>query len=300
MKNGLLIMIGVALVVVFIVARTVFFTVSERQHALVIAFGNPQEVLIDDPGLHVKLPWYDVVMLDSWNLEYDIRQGQELEIIAANEERLIIDAYVRYRIVEPLMYYEAFKSGSDSWRTLKDTGDARLGSVLNGALRNTLGEVTINEIITTKRVELMQQIQRQVAEEARRFGVEIVDVRIRRADFPDQNAERVYERMRSERQQQAQRIRAEGREQAARIEATAQKERTQILAEAEEQSQRIRGRADRQRNAIYNEAYNRDPEFFAFYRSLTSYEQALQDGQTTIILSPDSEFFRYFENVNGR
>lgn len=299
MKNGLLITIGVALVVIFIVARTVFFTVSERQHALVIAFGNPQEVLIDDPGLHVKLPWYDVVFIDSWNLEYDIRQGQELEIIAANEERLIIDAYVRYRIVEPLMYYEAFKSGAGSWRALKDTGDARLGSVLNGALRNSLGEVTINEIITTKRVELMQQIQRQVAEEARGFGVEIVDVRIRRADFPDQNAERVYERMRSERQQQAQRIRAEGREQAARIEATAQKERTQIVAEAEEQSQRIRGRADRQRNAIYNEAYSRDPEFFAFYRSLTSYEAALQDGQTTIILSPDSEFFRYFENVNG-
>ncbi|MBD0427481.1 protease modulator HflC [Aquisalinus flavus] len=292
-------MIGVALVVVFIVARTVFFTVSERQHALVIAFGNPQEVLIDDPGLHVKLPWYDVVFIDSWNLEYDIRQGQELEIIAANEERLIIDAYVRYRIVEPLMYYEAFKSGAGNWRTLKDTGDTRLGSVLNGALRNSLGEVTINEIITTKRVELMQQIQRQVAEEARGFGVEIVDVRIRRADFPEQNAERVYERMRSERQQQAQRIRAEGREQAARIEATAQKERTQIVAEAEEQSQRIRGRADRQRNAIYNEAYSRDPEFFAFYRSLTSYETALQDGQTTIILSPDSEFFRYFENVNG-
>ena len=298
MKNGLLITIGVTLIVAFIVARMVFFTVSERQHAIVIAFGNPQQVLVNQPGLHFKMPWYDVVKLDAWNLEYDINQG--LEIIAANEERLIIDAFARYRITDPLRYYEAFNQGTGNWTDLKEVGDQRIGGLLETALRQALGEVTINEIITTRRVELMQEIQRQMASGARNFGVEIIDVRIRRADFPEQNAQRVYARMQSERQQQAQLIRAEGQEQAQRIRAEAEKQRTQILAEAEEQSQRIRGRADGRRNAVYNEAYSRDPEFFAFYRSLNSYELALNEGQTQIILSPDSEFFRYFENQNGR
>lgn len=298
MSNAIKIVIVAAIVGIAILATTVFYTVNERQHAIVLAFGDPREVLIDQPGLHAKLPWYDVVYLESWNLEYDIRRGDELEIIAANEERLIIDAYVRYRIVEPLMYYEAFKQGSGGWDTLKDVGDRRLFALLENSLRQALGEVTINEIITTRRVELMQNIQQQVAAEARKFGVEIIDVRIRRADFPEQNAQRVYTRMQSEREQQAQLIRAEGEEQAQRIRAAARKQETEIVAQAEEEAQRIRGRADGQRNAIFNEAYSRDPEFFAFYRSLLSYEQSL-DEQTTIVLSPDSQFFQYFESAGG-
>lgn len=290
----------IVLVALVVLGSQALYTVQENEQVIVTRLGEPVRI-IDQPGLQFKTPVAETaVYLEKWNLEYDIQKGRELEIIAANEERLIIDAYVRYKISNPLEYFEAFNRGSANWVDLKRTGEGRIGTVLEAALRRALGEVTINEIITTKRAELMQTIQADMEVEAGKFGVSIIDVRIRRADFPDQNADKVYERMKSERLQQAQLIRAEGEEEAKRIRADAAKQVTIILAEAEEESQKIRGRAEGQQIGILAEAYEKDREFFEFYRSLKSYEVTLNDQDTTFVLSPDSDFFKYFKDINGQ
>ncbi|MEE9328618.1 MAG: protease modulator HflC, partial [Parvularculaceae bacterium] len=176
-------------------------------------------------------------------------------------------------------------------------------SILENAMRQALGSLTITEIINTKRAALMTTITTATAEQARAFGVKIIDVKIRQADFPKENAERVYEQMRSQRQEQAQAIRSQGQETAIKIQAEADRDKARIIAESQETSQKIRGQADAERNAIFADAYSKDPEFFAFYRSLTAYETALKktaSGEASILMSPDSEFFRYFNDVNGR
>ncbi|WP_031550708.1 protease modulator HflC [Parvularcula oceani] len=287
-------------VIVLIALGMVFFTVREDQQAIVLQFGDPVRVLNDDDaGLHAKLPIaQDVVYLDSRNLEFDL--SRPIEIIVANEERLLVDAFVRYEITDPLQYFQRFSQGARDAETMRQSFNNRLTNVLGEAMRQVLGEVQIRDIITERRVELMTAIQQAVAEEARQFGVRIIDVRIRQADFPQENAVNVYQRMISDYNQQAERIRANGTRRAQEIRAEADKQVTTILAEAEEQAQITRGQADGQRNAIFAEAYTRDPEFFAFYRSLDAYQQALRDGETTIILSPDSEFFQYFGNAGSQ
>jgi membrane protease subunit HflC len=273
-------------------ASLILFTVREDQQALVLQFGDPVDIIAsEDAGLHAKLPWQNVVEFDAKNLLFD---ANPVEVIVANEERLLVDAFVRYRIANQLVYYQRLSRGSANSDAMRDRFYDRLGAVLNEAIRQVLGEVNIRDIITERRGELMASIQQSVAEEVRKLGVEVIDVRIRQADFPPENAQRVYDRMRSDYNKQAQAIRADGERRAREIRAGANKQATQILATANEEGQRIRGRADAERNATFADAYSRDPEFFAFYRSLTAYERALQDGQTTIILSPDSEFFRYF------
>jgi membrane protease subunit HflC len=293
--RGLLIFL---FIVAIVLVNTTLFTVKETQQAIVVRFGEAvrQE---ENAGLYMKVPFIEnVVFIDKRNLEFDMPQA--LPIIASNEERLNVDAFIRYKINDPLAYYEAFRQGTAGFSTIRNVGDERISQLLTTNMRNILGEVEITEIITTKRFDLMREIQAATAAQVSRFGVEIIDLRIRRADFPDENAERVYERMKSEYVQEADRLRAEGDEEAKKIEAAANLDVSRILAEAEEESQRIRGRADGERNAIFNSAYNKDPEFFAFYRSLLSYEEALKDGETTIILSPDSEFFRYFNDIQGQ
>ena len=287
------------LAVVFVVA-SVTFTVREDQQAIVLAFGDPVREIEDDAGLFFKLPppFQDVVYLDARNLEFDL--DRPIEIIVANEERLQVDAFVRYVITDPLQYFQRLSQGSRDFRTMQNSFDNRLTNILGKAMREVLGSKRITEIIDSERVETMRTIQQLVEAEARTLGVDIVDVRIRQADLPEQNAARVYDRMISDYNKEAQRIRAEGDERAQEIRAQADKEVVTIRAEAEETAQKTRGAADGLRNAIFAEAYNRDPEFFAFYRSLTAYEEALRDGQTTMILSPDDEFFRYFQDVNGR
>ena len=286
-------------IVVIVLVNTTLFTVKETQQAIVVRFGEAvrQE---ENAGLYMKVPFIEnVVFIDKRNLEFDMPEA--LQIIASNEERLQVDAFIRYKITDPLAYYEAFRQGTAGFETIRrNGGDQRISQLLTTNMRNILGGVEISEIITTKRFDLMREIQAATAAQVSRFGVEIIDLRIRRADFPDENAERVYERMKSEYVQEADRLRAEGDEEAKKIEAAANLDVSRILAEAEEESQRIRGRADGERNAIFNSAYNKDPEFFAFYRSLLSYEEALKDGETTIILSPDSEFFRYFNDIEGQ
>lgn len=287
----------IILAVVVVVGSQTFFTVNEKQQAIVLRLGDPV-FTVTEPGLKMKFPYInDVVFVDKRNLEFDMPQA--VPIIASNEERLNVDAFIRYEITDPLLYYQSFRQGSANFDNIRRISNQRLSQLLTTNMRNVLGGVRINEIITTRRTELMREIQSRTALQASRFGVEIIDLRIRRADFPDENAARVYDRMKSEYVQEADRLRAEGDEEAKIITSEADKQVITILATAEEEAQKIRGRADAERNAIFADAYNRDPEFFAFYRSLLSYETALKDDETTIILSPDSDFFRYFNNLNG-
>lgn len=292
MTQARLVAIIVALGVVVILSRSVFFSLPEDKTAIVLRFGDPIESYTE-AGLKMKLPAVDnVVRFDKRNLELDQPQ---VEIIAANQERLVVDAFARYRIETPLTFYTAVRNQLG--------GEERMKQLLEQTLRQVLGSVTLQDIVTDQRAVLMTRIRDALREPVREFGVEIIDVKIRRADLPIENRDRVFERMRSERVQRAEQIRAEGRQRYQEITSQADREAVEIVSEAREQAEKIKGEADAARNKIYADAYNRDPEFFAFYRSLTAYEKALKDnaagGQTTILLSPDNEFFRYFNDLNG-
>ncbi len=286
-----LVLIGAAVVV----ALNSMFTVSQVQQALVLRLGALEATYNEwgapeEPGLKFKWPFIEnVVHLDRRNLELD---SQPREITAGDQQRLIVDAFARWRISDPLAFYQR----------LNNTAQARdrLETLLNTAVREVLGTVSSPEIISGQRAELMQRIQERMALTVERsgFGVEIVDVRIRRVELPAENRERVFARMVAERNQEAQGIRAEGREEAAFIRADADRQVRVLEAQANEQSQRIRGEGDAQRNEIYAAAYSRDPEFFSFYRAMLAYETAINDG-TTMLLAPDSDFFRYFSDERG-
>lgn len=284
---------------VLIMLKLSLYTVQETHQAIVLRFGEPVG-FEGIAGLKMKLPVEQVVFLEKRNLEYDLQNP--VEIITAAEKRLVVDAFIRYKIKDPLLYYQRLSGGSGDERIMRSNVNRRLRDVLGESMREALGEATVKQITTTNRTQLMRQIQDATASEARAFGVEIIDVKIRRADFLDTNALNVYERMKSDYQQQAQKIRAEGKEEAQKIRAEAEKQVVTILAQAEEESQKVRGGADKERNATFAAAYSKDPEFFAFYRSLTAYETALSNGKgkTTMLMSPDSEFFRYFNDVNGK
>ena len=288
MRNPVIPLIGVAIVVAVIIISNIAFIVPETKSAIVLRFGEPTGQY-NDAGLKFKMPIAESVQyIDKRNRELD---QEPIEIIASNQERLLVDAFARYRIIDPLLFYQSVRN--------ERGGDSRLQSLMNQTVRRVLGEVSVDEIVSTQRPTLMIRISELLGESARALGVEIVDVKIRRADLPAQNSEAVFARMITERKQLAQQIRAEGNEQAQQIQAQADRQSTEIRAEAEEESQKLRGSADAERNAVFADAYGADPEFFAFYRSLVAYEEALQKGDTTILLSPDSEFFRYFNNLEG-
>ncbi len=278
-----------ALLVILFVVVNAAFIVPETQSALVFRFGEPKSQYTS-AGLKFKIPFAESVnFIDKRNR--NLEQAQT-EIIARNQERLIVDAFARYRITDPLLFYQSVRTERD--------GEDRLGPQFEDSIRAVLGEVTVDEIISERRSELMLRIRELLSGSARPLGVEIIDVKIRRADLPQTNSEAVFQRMIAERRQLAQQYRSEGNEQANQIRAQADRQVIEIKAEAEEEAQKIRGAADAERNAIFAAAYGKDTEFFAFYRSLLAYEEALQKGETTILLSPDSEFFRYFNNLEGR
>ncbi len=279
------IMIGGFLAVVLV--SSIAFVVPETDYAIVLRFGQPVDQH-KEAGLQLKLPWESVTYIDKRNRELD---QEEIEVIANDQERLRVDAFARYRIVDPQTFYE--RAGNES------AGERRLGSVMDQTLRRVLGEVSVEDIVSNERGALMLRIKELLGQSAARFGVEIIDVKIRRADLPPQNSLAVFQRMITERNQLAARIRAEGNEAAQQVQAQADREATEIRATADEESEKIRGRADAERNRVFAEAYGADPEFFAFYRSLLAYEASLQKGDTTILLSPESEFFRYFNNLEG-
>lgn len=298
MNRSIGILLGLIAFIAVTVASGTFLMVREDQQALVLQFGDPVETYsAEDAGLHIKFPFLqNAIFFDARNLNFD---ADPVEVIVANEERLLVDAFVRYRISDPLVYFQTLSRGSADPENMRRRFNDRLDAVLGEAMREVLGEVTIRAIITEQRNALMSDIQENVASEALKLGVTIIDVRIRQADFPEENAANVYRRMSSDYNQQAQRIRADGERRAREIRAQADKDAIEILAKANEEAQRIRGAADAERNGTFAEAYSKDPEFFAFYRSLTAYEEALRDGETTIILSPNSEFFRYFNDTQG-
>ncbi|WP_375207760.1 protease modulator HflC [Hyphococcus sp.] len=281
-------LIGIVLAVVLVILFNSAFIVPETHSALVFRFGEPKNQYTE-AGLRFKTPFIENVrFIDQRNRNLD---QEPTEIIARNQERLIVDAFARYKITDPLLFYQRVSN--------EERGERRLGSILEDSIRAVLGSVTVDEIISERRSELMGQIQEQLTTSARPLGVEIIDVKIRRADLPQTNSEAVFQRMIAERRQLAQQYRSEGNERANQIRAQADRQVIEIKAQAEEEAQKIRGAADAQRNAIFASAYGKDPEFFAFYRSLLAYEEALQDGETTILLSPESEFFRYFNNLQG-
>ena len=268
------------------------FIVPETHSALVFRFGEPKSQYTE-AGLKFKMPFAESVdFIDKRNR--NLEQAQT-EIIARNQERLIVDAFARYKIIDPLLFYQSVRT--------EENGESRLGPQLEDSIRAVLGGVTVDEIISERRSELMVNIRELLTTSARPLGVEIVDVKIRRADLPQTNSEAVFQRMIAERRQLAQQYRSEGNEQANQIRAQADRQVIEIKAKAEEEAQKIRGGADGERNAVFAGAYGKDPEFFAFYRSLLAYEKALQKGdtqsETTILLSPESEFFRYFNNLQG-
>jgi membrane protease subunit HflC len=278
------------LVGVFLLGRTFFFVVDQRESAIVLRFGQ-FERLIDQPGLQFKLPWEQVVAFDKRNQSLD---ADKEEIIAADQERLVVDAFMRYRITDPLQYY----------RTLGDDATAhdRLDRLVNSALREVLGDATSTEIISGRRSQLMAQTRDEVARQAKasRLGIAIIDLRIKRADLPQANELAVFQRMKTARQQEAAQIRAVGEQQRREIMATADKDVAITLATANEFAAKTRGEGDAKRATLFAQSFGRDPAFASFYRSLQAYEASLGQGDTTMVLSPDSAFFKYFQKGPAR
>lgn len=293
MNNRLIPWAVTAFAIVVILLNTVFI-VDQRSQAVVLRLGEPVGTVNADgksPGLHIKVPFFEnVVQFDRriLNLEAD----QE-EINTSDQERLVVDAYIRYRITDPLRYYVTLRN--------ETTATDRMGRLINSSLRQVLGAASSNEIISSRRAQLMTITRDDAARRARaaRLGVTILDVRIKRADLPESNRLSVYERMKTNLEQQAAQIQARGEQQRREIIATAEKEVTVTLAEATEKAGQIQGEGDAQATAIYASSFGKDPSFAAFYRSMQAYETSLRDNNTTLVLSPDSAFFRYFEGGPG-
>jgi membrane protease subunit HflC len=272
-----------AIVVIGIIAFQSAFIVKEINQAIVLQFGNPKKI-ITEAGLKFKLPFIqNVVFIDKRILNLD---NAPEEVIAADQKRLIVDAFARFQIVDPLKFY--ISVGNER------VARSRLSTIINSRIRGVLGTQELSTLLSKERAKQMAIIQNDVNEEAKSFGIKIVDVRIKRADLPQANSEAIYKRMQTERQREAKEFRAEGAEIAAKITSTADKDVTVLLANANKQSQIFKGEGDGQRNKIFANAYGKDPEFFGFYRAMQAYETALIGGDTSLILSPDSDFFKFF------
>ncbi len=266
-----------------VLAYLSFFTVKEINQAIVLQFGDPKRVL-NDPGLKVKIPFIqNVVFLDRRILSLD---PQPEEVIASDQKRLIVDAYARFKIVDPLKFY--ISVGNEA------VARSRLATIINSRIRNVLGKQSLATLLSEARSKQMAIIQDGVNAEAEKFGITIIDIRIKRADLPQANSEAIYKRMQTEREREAKQFRARGAEMAVTITSTADKEVTVILANANKQSEIMKGEGDGIRNKIFADAFGQDPEFFSFYRAMQAYETALIGGETSLILSPDSEFFKFF------
>jgi len=261
------------------------FIVDERQQALVLQFGQVKQIKTE-PGLGVKIPFIqEVAFYESRILPLET---SELEVTPSDNRRLIVDAFARWRITDPVRFRQAAQTEAAAL--------PRLERILNASLRAVLGSVTSDDIVSPERGALMTRIRDQARSEARALGVEIVDVRIRRADLPEQNLNATFALMEAERQREAADLRARGKERAQEVRATADREAVELVSEAERQAEVIRGESDAERNAIFAAAYGRDPEFFAFYRSLRAYERAIKGENSTLVISPDSEFFDYLKS----
>ncbi len=279
----------ILLPVIIAIAAVAFFSifiVKEVNQAIVLQFGDPKKI-ITTPGINFKIPFIqNVVFLDKRILNLDTPPE---EVIASDQKRLIVDAFARFQIVDPLKFYVSVGN--------ERVARSRLATIINSRLRNVLGKQELQTLLSKDRTTQMTLIQEGVNAEAENFGIKIVDVRIKRADLPQANSEAIYRRMQTEREREAKEFRARGAEMAVTITSTADKEVTVILANAEKQSEIMKGEGDGLRNKIFAEAFGQDPEFFKFYRAMQAYEKALIGGETSLILSPDSEFFKFFGNI---
>ena len=304
MRRGIFSGIGLVIIgAIAFIAYLSVFVVTQTEQALVLRFGDPVRVVNappsdassaadtrdSAPGIYTKLPFVDnVVYFEKRILDLD---SPPLEIIASDQKRLVVDAFGRYKIINPLLFFQSVGTvvGADS----------RLSSYLNSAVRRVLGEASFIQLVRDERAELMKRITEQVDHEARGIGVELVDVKIRRADLPPENSAAIYQRMQTERQRQAAEIRAQGEQEARRIRAEADRAVTVIVAEANGESERLHGDGDAEVNRIFAAAFGKDPDFFAFYRSMIAYQNGLRPADTRLVITPDSEFFRFFNDPTG-
>ncbi len=289
MNRKVLLILGILAIVLGIVASSGLYTVHQTQHAIVLMFGNPKRVALE-PGLKFKIPFIENVLYYETrvlNLDPPVES-----IILSDQKRILVDAFARYRIKDPLLFFQRVKTEAGVRQ--------RLGPIVNASLRGVLGNATLASVLSEERDRIMQEIQTSVNREAGRFGIELVDVRIGRADFPDQISQAVYGRMNSEREREAAEFRAQGFERSQRIRAGADREATVILAEAKREAEIERGRGEAVRTRVLNDAFGQDQDFFSFYRSMQAYEAALTSESTYMVLSPDSEFFDFFSSIGRK
>ncbi len=284
-RTGALVLLAAVLVVFY----TATFVVQQTQQVIVLQFGRVRTV-VTEPGLYFKWPFIEnVVTLEKRVLDLDLPVQT---VLSADRQNLEVDAFARYRISKPLQFYQTVNS--------IPVANQRLASFVNSSMRNVLASASRDAIVRTDRAALMNRIQDDVNRQAQNLGVEIIDLRLTRVDLPAANSQAVYQRMQTERQREAADLRANGQQQAATIRARADREATVILAEATRQAEELRGRGDAEKNRILAEAFGRDQDFFTFFRSMQAYEAGLRPGDTRMVLSPNSEFFRYFNDPTGR
>jgi membrane protease subunit HflC len=276
-------------VVALIMGYSSLFTVYQTQQSIVVRLGQPVRV-VTEPGLNVKMPLIDsVIAIDNRILDLE---NPAQEVIASDQKRLVVDAFARYRIQDALRFYQTVNTVQGA--------NSQLSILLNAALRRVLGEATLTHVVRDERASLMARVREQLDREAGAFGITVVDVRIRRADLPEQNSQAVYQRMQTERQREAAEFRANGSQKSQEIRARADRDVTVLIAEAQSKAEQTRGEGDAERNRIFAEAFTRDPDFFAFYRSMQAYETGLRANDTRMVIKPDSDFFRYFADPSGK
>lgn len=288
MKNGLLGLVGVVVALAAAALYLSIYIVSPTQQALVLQFGKVISAT-QQSGLHFKLPLVqNVIYIDKRILDLNM---PPLEAIAADKKRLVVDAFARYRISDPVLFYQRVNN--------INAANQRLSTLLQSSLRSELGKASFTAVVRDDRNGIMGSIRKDVGASAAELGIEVVDVKIRRADLPEANSQAVFDRMQTERQREATEIRAQGEEQGRRIRSRAERDATVLVAEARRDAEIIRGDGDAERNRIFAEAFGVDPDFFGFYRSMQAYEAGLRSGDTSLVLSPDSSFFRFFNNPAG-
>jgi membrane protease subunit HflC len=288
MKKTQLAILGIVVLVLGVVASSALFTVHQTEQAIVLQFGKPIHV-VQEPGLSWKLPFIqDVRYYERRILDLD---PPEFEVLLDDKKRIKVDAFARYRILDPLKFLQVV--GTEA------TARNRLSNLVNSSLRRVIAKTSLTDLLSAQRAQLMEQIQTEVTTNAKALGINIVDIRIGRTDLPTETSQAVFNRMRTEREREARELRAQGTETAQKIRAGADREKTVILATAKRKSEQLRGEGEGRRNMILGQAYGQDPEFFSFYKSLSEYRENLVGNDTTMVLSPDSDFFKFFGNFTG-
>lgn len=288
MRKTQLAILGIVVLVIGVVASAALFTVHQTEQAIVLQFGKPVRV-VQEPGLSWKLPFVqDVRYYERRILDLD---PPEFEVLLDDKKRIKVDAFARYRILDPLKFLQVV--GTEA------TARNRLSNLVNSSLRRVIAKTSLTDLLSPQRAQLMEQIQTEVTTNAKGLGINIVDIRIGRTDLPTETSQAVFNRMRTEREREARELRAQGTETAQKIRAGADRDKTVILATAKRKSEQLRGEGEGQRNMILGQAYGQDPEFFQFYKSLSEYQENLVGNDTTMVLSPDSDFFKFFGNISG-